>query len=430
MGIKGVWKILLVWLMVTLYSFKMQGQQESDTRIETISFHGIEKNKEAYLRLFSQSQIGESLSDSLLLEDIQRLKNIPSIGDVSYVLDTIDQSIDLVFQIEETKTLFPIVNFGSVKNNTWFQLGFSDLNWRGNGSLLSVTYQNRDSRYHGGQIYYRAPRLRGSDWGFSATLNKTASLEPLFFEKGVVDYEYSNHKFGASLIKEFGFQKQLEFGGTYFVENYLRRQNTFPEYPIGPESLKQSKFLTKLEFTNNSIDYHYFYLKGIYWKAALQNVYTFSDETWFQSFQLSGRYFSRVGEEANLALRFIGGIATNNDSPFAPYVVDSHTNLRGVGSRAARGTAQLFINLEYRKTIHETKEWGVQLVSFLDVGTWREPGSGFDNFFAPGQFKQFIGGGFRLIYKEYYDAVLRVDYGINIQDILQRGVIVGFGQYF
>jgi len=167
--------ILLFCLISISLSIGLLAQQNTSRTIASISFQGIEKNKKSYLNQFIQSKIGDAPSDSLLLEDVQRLKNLPSIGNANYVLETVNQSATIVFQIEELKTLLPIVNFGSVKDNRWFQLGFYDINWQGNGSFLSAVYHNRDKR-HGGQIYYRAARIKGSDWGFSATLNKSASL--------------------------------------------------------------------------------------------------------------------------------------------------------------------------------------------------------------------------------------------------------------
>ena len=163
---------------------------------------------------------------------------------------------------------------------------------------------------------------------------------------------------------------------------------------------------------------------------ALQNVYNTSDKSWFQSLQFSGKYFSRIGEGGNLALRLHAGISTNNNSPFAPYVVDSHTNLRGVGNRTARGTAQFIINAEYRFTTYETKKWGIQVVTFLDIGAWRPPCGKLEESFDTTQFKQFFGNGLRFIYKKIYGTVLRIDYGINIQNIDQSGFVIGFGQYF
>jgi len=50
--------------------------------------------------------------------------------------------------------------------------------------------------------------------------------------------------------------------------------------------------------------------------------------------------------------------------------------------------------------------------------------------FNTNQFKQFVGSGFRLIYQKIYGTVLRIDYGINIQDGNHRGMVIGFDQYF
>ena len=348
--IKGSRAILLICMISTVFALDLQGQQEG-SKIETITFEGTEKSDNNYLIQFCHSKIGDYSSDSLLREDVQRLKNIPSVGDANYVFDTLSET--LVFQIEETKTLLPIANFGGVKGNNWFQLGFYDSNWRGKGSFLSVIYQNTNMQ-HGGQIYYRVPRIGRSDWGFSATLNRQASLEPLFFDEGIVNYIYTNHEVGLTAIKTFDFGDQLEFGVTYFIENYKKTQSLLSDN-LAPSALTQPKYLSKVEYSSNKLNYNFFYLKGFYWKVALQNVYTIADQSWFQSLQFCGKHFIPAGENGNFAMRLTAGLATNNDSPFAPYVVDSHDNLRGVGSRTARGTAQFFVNLEYRHTIHETK---------------------------------------------------------------------------
>jgi len=227
-----------------------------------ISFQGVEKNKESYLKQFIQSTIGDAPSDSLLLEDVQRLKNLPSIGHATYDLTTANQLSEVVFHIEEVSTFLPIVNFGGVKNNLWFQVGFYELNWRGNGSFLSAVYKNRDGQH------------------------------------------YTNQELGLSVIKQFGFRNQLELGGTYFIEKHKKINYLLSENPSGPALLSQAKYLSKIEYTSDFLDYHFFYLKGFHGKFSLQNVYNPSDKSWFYSLQLSGKYFSRVGTRGNLALRF------------------------------------------------------------------------------------------------------------------------------
>ncbi|MEJ6614158.1 MAG: hypothetical protein QNL46_05480 [Saprospiraceae bacterium] len=124
------------------------------------------------------------------------------------------------------------------------------------------------------------------------------------------------------------------------------------------------------------------------------------------------------------------GIASNNDSSFAPFVVDSHTNLRSVGNRIDRGTAQAVFNLEYRHTVWHQQKWGAQIVGFTDIGTWRNPGGDLDDLYDSDNFRQFVGGGFRIIYQKVFGAILRVDYGIDIYNRQDKGFVIGLGQYF
>jgi outer membrane protein insertion porin family len=72
----------------------------------------------------------------------------------------------------------------------------------------------------------------------------------------------------------------------------------------------------------------------------------------------------------------------------------------------------------------------VQGVLFSDAGAWRTAGGNFDDFVNPDYFRHFVGPGFRVMYKRAYNAVFRLDYGVDIYEPGERGVVVGFGQYF
>ena len=105
-------------------------------------------------------------------------------------------------------------------------------------------------------------------------------------------------------------------------------------------------------------------------------------------------------------------------------------NLRGSGNRIERGTAQAILNVEYRHTFLDFDNWAVQGVFFTDLGNWRTPGGQLDELLSKDELRQFVGGGFRVIYKRIYDAILRVDYGVDIFNTNQRGIVLGIGQYF
>ena len=396
---------------------------------QTVVFKGLKRTQENYLIPFIHSRLIDSPTDSLLQTDVQRLKNIPGIGNANYLRDTTVQGVKLIFDLEEVRTLLPIFNFGGIEGNVWFQVGFSDINWQGKGQFLSAAYQNNDRR-HSGNIFYKIPRISNTNWGLTLSLNKWSSREPLFFPEGTVNYDYDNNSLGLSAIKHFDFNRNLEIGGSFFIENYTKSDFQFLENPPGPAGLRQPKWLSKAQYTENNLNYHYFYLTGLTWQVLLQNVYNTLDQDWFHSLQFQARYYAILGEKGNLATRLQLGIANNNDTPFAPFVADSHTNIRGIGNRIDRGTAQVILNTEYRHTVHESRKWGAQIVAFSDTGTWRDPGGNLKDLLNKDQFRQFIGGGFRIIYRKVYGAVLRVDYGIDVFNRNEKGLVIGFGQYF
>lgn len=232
------------------------------------------------------------------------------------------------------------------------------------------------------------------------------------------------------MIRHLNLKENLEFGATYFVETYRKSEFQTLENPPGPEGLTTPKLLFKSKIASDHLDYHYHYLEGYSWTVLLQNIYNTEDKDWFHTLQFQGRYFHRFRKKGNLALRLRLAISTNNGTPFAPFVVDSHVNLRGAGNRIDRGTAQVILNFEFRHTISSNKKWAFQGVLFSDLGSWRNPGGSLDDLVDPDQFRQFIGGGLRMIYQKVYGAVIRVDYGVDVFNTNQRGLVIGLGQYF
>ncbi len=404
-------------------------QETSNTTIDQLQFEGLKKTQSSYLLYFLQSLPGTAITEEKIQADVQMLKNISGIGNANYKIDSTGKKTKLIYEVQEVKTFLPIINFGGIEGNLWFQAGFTDINWRGKGQSLSAYYQNNDRR-HSGQIFYKIPWYRAKPWGGSASLTKWSSREPVFFPEGTVNYDYDNNSIALSVIRHFGYRRNLELGGTFFIEKYTKSELQFLDTPPGPATFKQPKYLSKLGYSEDFLNYHLFYLKGYSWRLTMQNVYNTVDENWFNTLQFQGRSFKRFGERGNLAMRLRLAISTNNDTPFAPFVVDSHVNLRGVGNRIDRGTAQVVFNAEYRHTIHNSNRWAGQLVAFSDIGTWRNPGGDFSDLYNSEYFRHFIGGGFRIIYQKVFGAILRVDYGFDVFNKNQNGIVIGLGQYF
>jgi len=326
-------------------------------------------------------------------------------------------------------TLVPILNFGSIRGNTWLQLGVTDYNWLGRGQFLSASYQNNNG-LHAGKIFYKIPRRYKSVWGYTASVSSWASEEPLYFREATVDYIYQNHSLGLSAIRHLSNVTSIEFGSTAFVEIYDKVQNQPEENLPGPDQLTQEKLLTKGSLLINKINFDYFYREGQLWNLTYQNVYTADEDITFNSVQLEGQYYFRPTKKINIATRIKVGISSNTDSPFAPFVADSHINIRGIGNRISRGTAEAILNVEYRHTISHHNTWASQMVVFTDVGSWRDPAGQISELYTPSQIRQFVGIGSRIIYKKLFGATLRIDYGVDIHHTNDRGLVIGLGQYF
>lgn len=403
--------------------------QGGELTLSGIAFEGLKKNKEQYLKRFLSSEIGGLANFDQLQNDEQRLRNLTGITDLKLSLDTVNNDVRATFEVEEAITIFPDINFGRITGNYWYKLGAKDINFLGRGMLLSGYYQNTDAR-HNANIYLRAPYIFGSKFGSSISLTKYASIEPLYFDEGTVVYLYDNSSFALSGIYELDFGHEFEIGGSYFIERYRKAIDQPLETPPGPDDFKQPKLLFKLRHVINRINYFYFYEWGFDNQANLETVYNIDDQNFFLLFLNDTRYFKRIGSKGNLAMRFRVGLSTNRETPFAPFVVSSHVNIRGVGNRINRGTGSLVLNVEYRHTVFDRGNFAGQIVGFSDAGTWRRPGGGLSDFVDPDIFRQFVGGGVRLVYKKAFNAIIRADYGVDIFDSNSRGLVLGLGQYF
>ncbi|WP_235293239.1 BamA/TamA family outer membrane protein [Portibacter lacus] len=388
---------------------------------------GLKKMDMDYIHLFTSFDDQEASTISELELDLQRIKNIPGIGRADLMFDSISQ--DYVFTIKEVTTLLPIVNFGGITDNYWYKLGLSDYNLFGQGKNVSIHYQNNNGR-HSGQLYYRDPYLIGNRWGYSLDLNTWSSEEPLFFEEGIVNYDFNYKNIGGSVIRNFGIHRMLELGANYFVESYEKSERQPLEMPPGPVSLIQPKLLINTSYESNFVDYHFFFLSGSHWKATMQNVYNLDEKDLFHILQLQYKNYIKFGKIGNLAMRLRFALSTNNYSPFAPFVIDSYVNIRGVGNRIDRGTGQAIFNIEYRHTLLSRYPFGIQVVVFSDLGSWRNPGGELSELVDIESVRHFVGGGFRFVYQQIFGATFRIDYGVDIYDLSQRGFVIGLGQYF
>lgn len=419
---------LVLLLFFCLLNALLLAQTAGGLRIASLEFEGLKRTKESHAARFLESEVGDSLDLAQLRRDVQQLRNITAFADAEFRLDTTAEGIAVTLELTENFTLFPIVNFGGVTDNFWYQVGATDANWLGRGLHLTTFYMNNNGRsnYH---LYCRIPYLAGSRWGVSVNAFRWASVEPFYFPEGTAVYDFENYSIGGTGFYEFELNNHiLEAGGLFFIERHTLQDGE--SLPNAPQQLQEPKVLFKLMHRFNRVNNHFFYRSGFENITRYETVYALHHESWFHMLFSDTHFFRRYGERGNLAMRLRLGISTNNNSPFAPFILDSQFNIRGSGNRVDRGTATVTLNTEYRQAIFESELFAAQVVGFSDLGTWRQPGGTLEDLVDAQNFRHFVGGGIRLIYKKAWDAILRVDYGVDVYNTQERGLVLGLGQYF
>ncbi len=410
-----------VFLVVLLFVANLLQAQKPVVKVK---FTGLKKTKTSYLRKFIRQKENLIFNNKQLEKDVQSLRNLNLF--LSVKANTTDslEGVIINYQLEEALSILPIINFGGIKENFWFQLGITELNWHGKGKEIGGYY--RYDQKHSFQIFQKTPYINSSKWGYGVSFGKFSSVEPIFINQETVDYNFNNYTIEVLPRYEFVYGNDIQFGFALLSEKYE---------PIGTTSnelfpFSKKKLILKVVHSLNKIDYFYQYLEGFSNKIFAEAVLTFNSDEFFWKITNEFKFFKRVGRKGNIATRARLGIATSNGSPFAPFVLDSYINIRGVGNKVARGSGEVVLNLEYRQTLFDNEVCAIQGVTFSDIGSWRGVGESLNSLFEKEGLKVFSGIGTRFYSKKIYNLILRIDYAVNLENKSERGFVIGVKQYF
>lgn len=387
------------------------------------------KTKDGFIKKLAKLEVGVVLDSTQLEADIKRFKRLPSIAHAYYqVHPKADGSYKVVYGFEENFTTIPFANVFTTNDNEFaFRVGLQEFNTFGQNITVGAFYQY--DIYNSFGLNFRAPYLFTNKFGLQVNYQNLTTQEPVFLETGTADYRYNNTSYELSGIYELNFSNSFTLGGNFFTETYTYLDGAVDASV--PQSLEVDKLLFKLLYQYNNVDFYYQYLNGV--KNTLNFQYVTTTNGILPAFlflrnDLVG--YLRVGEKGNWANRLTFGIASNNNSPFAPFSVDNNLNIRGVGNTIDRGTAAIVINTEYRHTLIDKGWFTMQSNVFVDAGTWRNPGGDFGDFGDRQNLRVYPGLGVRFIHKRIFNTVLRVDYGYGVTPDATNGFVFGIGQYF
>ena len=398
--------------------------------VNRISFEGNKKTKAAYLKRLLTLQAGDALDTLQLKEDILRILREPAVSHAYYnTSSSTSGTVDITLFIEENKTLIPAVDvWTTLDQKVAFHLGINDYNFLGQGLSLGAFYRKNifpgfGIRFENNNFLHWSNELK-----FIAQQQET--LEPIKINTQTERYRYRLQMIELEWGKAFDLYHRVSLSLGRIYERYIHENSeTITNLPA---NFKTAKTLGKLGFTYNKIEPYYYYFKG--WSA--QSYFTYvvgqnveGDQDFYQ-FEIQGRYFKRLLSSGNLAVRGKIGLARNTPSPFPPFVIDNNQNVRGVGNLIQRGNALWVFNAEYRQTVFEKNWFVLQWTFFTDHAGIQSAGAPLQTLFKKENRHHFAGVGLRFIHKYIYKAVLRVDYGIALNDKRQSGLVFGIDQYF
>ena len=397
--------------------------------VDEVRIQGIKKLKFQAVKKLLATESGQPLDSTLIANDINRLKRLPSVANAEFQVEaTVETNFIVTYSIEENFTLIPFANLFTSNNDKFaFILGLQEYNLFGQNITLGGYYQHDIFNSFG--INLRAPYLFSDQFGLAFIYNNFTTQEPVFLDNGTADYRYNNEGFELLGLYQLNLTNNFELGFSLFTEDY---QYLFGEVdPQVPQNLNVDKYLFKLIYDYNNISYFYQYLSGF--RSRLNFQYVLSSDESLPEFLIGFNdffYFKRIGKRGNWANRLRLGLASNVDSPFAPFSVDNNLNIRGVGNTIDRGTGAIVLNTEYRYSLID-KDWFVlQGNVFIDGGTWRNPGGDFGDFGDSQNIRIYPGFGLRFIHKRIFNAVFRIDFGKGITRDGSQGLVFGIGQYF
>ena len=373
-------------------------------------------------------KVGMELDSTIIKKDIDQLIRLPSIAHAYYQVHETDKGYKVVYGIQENFTIIPFANIFTSDNEEFaFRVGLQEFNLLGRNVTLGAFYQRDVFNSFG--VNVRAPFLFSKHLGLAVNYQDLVTQEPVFLDNGTAEYRYQNASIEVLGLFQINYKNRFEFGVNFFNEDYSFLSGaTSPDVPL---ALDVDKFLFKFIYEFNAIEFYYQYLSGFRSTLNLQLVRS-SDENLinfsigFNDFS----YFARVGKKGNWASRLRLGIATNINTPFAPFAVDNNLNIRGVGNTIDRGTAAIVLNTEYRYSLIDRDWFVLQSNVFIDGGSWRNPGGDFGDFAQSQNIRIYPGVGLRFIHKRIFNAIFRIDYGYGITEDATQGIVFGIGQYF
>ena len=387
--------------------------------IGRIEIEGLVRTREQAVRWLLGGREGGELDPDRWIEGVHRLYDTTVLYDVATRAVENREQVDLKVGLRDKWTILPYATFQGGGGSVNLGLGVFDTNLGGYFTNLSVGFSNLNG-VTGYDLNLYQEWFRDTDWYFGLDVSR-------------IGYPTSVYGQGGAAVREFSFfrnQQQLLIG---------RRL---------PQDVRASVYVERVADAQSAGDPAAgALLNGYeYWRARPTVVIGRSHLTNFleQGSELSvgalvgpsvGATFSLkrtwiVGDDANLAAWASAGVMTDT-AYINQYRLGGYDTVRGFATDRFRGTLTSNASVEFRPKLWSHRysfldlDWVVlQGAVFADLG-WI-----FDRQQQAGLGLVSAGGGLRLIFVRFSNAILRLDWARSVSPSEGWDFSFGVGQFF
>ena len=347
--------------------------------VSEIVFQENKRSKTEFLRNLVELRTGTQLDSTLLERDVNFMIRLAGVSHAYYqVHPKEDGTVKVVYGVQDNFTLIPQLNVYTTNDDEFaYRAGLYEYNFLGRNITVGGFYQ--DDIFSSFGLNFRAPNLFSRKFGLALNYGDITTLEPVFLDEGDADYRYNNTSYEVLGLYQFNFFHSIQLGVNFFNEDYDYVEGATQEGV--PLDFDVDKLLFKGIYEYRNVDFYFQYLEGF--RSTLNLQYVLSSEDVLPDFVIGWNdfvYYKRIGKLGNWASRLRVGLASNDESPFAPFAVDNNLNIRGVGNIIDRGTGVIVLNTEYRHTLIDRDWFVLQGNVFVDSGSWRNPGGELSDF--------------------------------------------------
>lgn len=274
--------------------------------------------------------------------------------------------LNLLLEEERTASLQGAVSYGS-EIGLMGMLALKDVNWKGKGQELGITFEKSDKDYTSFALNFSDPWIKDTDrisWGWSLYKNEYENDDSVLY--------HSIDTYGVKLNIGKGITKNVRIGiGTKAEYITEKARSDFSQYSKSLQDKWGDKRSYGLYSIYPSISYdtrnsYWNPTSGMYAKYQIELGYADTvDSGNFANTTLELRkYHKGFFKKNTFAYRVVGGIMTDSTPESQRFWVGGGSTLRGYDGGFYQGTEKLVATIENRTQINDV----LGFVLFSDIG--------------------------------------------------------------